>query len=308
MNLDTQSKQIKSKNIPLTSLILQMHRAIKLDDNEEKGSPEFIPILTEYRNATIDKEISFDKLDFSLKTNKFEATISYQNRKITAEIETQNIDIEYFQKAIRMEQDKEKYFLKNFTMEIVRKGNGFKVIITPVGVTVDPLTATALAEQLCLITKNTVFYDDLEKLALKIITVFKENPIPKELIEEVRALAFANNLNLSKTLVDAFLTALKSKGCPNIDLLRALKITLINSSPKVLNSDDLQEILETTIGRLDKITDNTNLYATLSTLGDILDVMVDVNIVQEDNIIRMERAKRDTLYDNLKKFNEKKDI
>ena len=167
--------------------------------------------------------------------------------------------------------------------------------------TVDNVPTTkALAEQLKRTKKKSPgdhSYDDpMQALALAVIGLFEQTPTSvktKSLIEEVTALAYANNEEVTRSLLKALLKEINHGELIDINLLNSLRTTLVHGSITVLNGgnlphsnnlspDDLIKVLKipmeliTQLHRQDGASNELN--AALSAICDILDVMVDAKV------------------------------
>ena len=178
---------------------------------------------------------------------------------------------------------------KGFTLQLAENGKFYLTRGLPGGAPKEFISTQALAEELKKTELKHPDYAGMQELALNVINLFAQNQTKtKPLIEEVTALAYANNTVITKSLLKVLVKEINQGELLDIDMLKALKTTLINSLIDALDPDDLIQVLQITMRRITQIhqQDKTNykLYAGISTISDILDVMGDANVIKVGRI------------------------
>jgi len=178
---------------------------------------------------------------------------------------------------------------RGFSLQLAENGKFYLTRGLMGGAPKEFISTKALAEELKKTDLKDRDYAAMQELALNVINLFSLNHIKtKPLIEEVTALAYANNTVITKSLLKVLVREINQGELLDVDLLKSLKTTLINSLIDALDPDDLIQVLQITMRRITEIhkQDKTNykLYAGISTISDILDVMGDANVIKVGRI------------------------
>jgi len=178
---------------------------------------------------------------------------------------------------------------KGFSLQLAENGKFYLTRGLSGGAPNEFISTQALAEELEKTDLKDGNYAAMQELALNVINLFGQHQAKtKSLIDEVTALAYANNTAITKSLLKVLVKEINQGELLDIDLLKSLKTTLINSLIDALDPDDLIQVLQITLKRITAIhqQDKTNykLYAGVSTISDILDVMGDANVIKVGRI------------------------
>ena len=178
---------------------------------------------------------------------------------------------------------------KGFSLQLAENGKFYLTRGLPGGAPNEFISTQALAEELKKTDLKDRNYAAMQELALNVINLFGQHQAKtKSLIDEVTALAYANNTVITKSLLKVLVKEINQGELLDVDLLKSLKTTLINSLIDALDPDDLIQVLQITMKRITSIhqQDKTNykLYAGVSTISDILDVMGDANVIKVGRI------------------------
>ncbi len=129
----------------------------------------------------------------------------------------------------------------------------------------------------------------MQKLAMNAVEVFRKIPIScKPHIDEAVALVFADNVQISKALLEAFVEKIEGTEEINIDILDAIRVTLVNARVGSLDPKILKNLIETVLYRTrtsyDRDRSNSKVTVALSIISDILDVISDSKVIRVKSI------------------------